>query len=309
MTKEMRIEDVARMFGTTKEDLGEECVARLAGMDLRYRSIDGTERDELILRILKRIDEGGIPASGEERQPDWERGWGENLEEFVRSGYDVEALVPKYFRKNVPVRLDGEFVLPLDPDFVLKFTRAFRCWILGKYLGTAGTVYEFGCGPGTHLAWLAGRFPGRRLVGLDWASSSQSILGTMAEKLGWPVTGRRFDFFAPDRSLRLEANSAVFTFGALEQVGDRHAAFLEYLLEQPIAVCINVECLHELYDKTRLTDYLALKYHKRKNYLEGYLEQLRLLASEDRISIERVHHQKFGNAFDDPHSYVVWRPL
>ncbi len=309
MPRELGLEDVARLFGTTKEDLGEECASRLAEMDLRYRPIVGLGRDELILRILKRIDEGDIPASGEGRQPDWERGWEENLEEFVRSGYDPEALVPKYFRKNVPVRLNGEFVLPLDPEFVLKFTRAFRSWLLGKHLGTSGTVYEFGCGPGTHLAWLAERFAGRRLVGLDWAASSQAILGAMAEKLGWPVTGRRFDFFAPDRSLRLDAGSAVYTFGALEQVGDRHAAFLEYLLEQPIAVCINVECLHELYDETRLTDYLALKYHKRKNYLEGYLGRLRLLESEGRISIERVHHQKFGNAFDDPHSYVVWRPL
>jgi SAM-dependent methyltransferase len=309
MPMELGRDDVARLFGTTSEDLGEECAARLDAMDLRYEPMAGADRDELLLRILKQIDEGGIPASGEGRQPDWEKGWAENLDEFIRSGYDPEALVPKYFRRRVPVRLGGDYVMPRDPDFVLNFTRAFRSWILGKHLGDSGTIYEFGCGPGTHLAWLAGRYPGRKLVGLDWAESSQAILATMSEKLAWPVSGRRFDFFAPDRSLRLDEDCSVYTFGALEQVGDRHAPFLDYLLEQPVKVCVNVECLHELYDPTCLSDYLARKYHRRKNYLEGYLGRLRRLEAEGRVSIEKIHHQRFGNTFDDPHSYVVWRPV
>jgi Trans-aconitate methyltransferase len=305
----LKIEDFAKLFGTSPAEVRTYCSEQLANLDLRYRILEGAERDQVLLKVLCRIDDPETPESGTDRLPDWERGWGENLDEFVQSGYDVEKLVPKYFKKNVPARFMGEYILPVDPQFVLVCTRMFRSWIFGRYLSPHDTVYEFGCGPATHLAYLAQTYPGKKLIGLDWAHPSQEIISLLAQHRGWDIEGRHFDFFDPDPTLKLEPGSAVYTFGALEQIGERHGEFLDFLLREKPAICVNVECLSEYYDESRLSDYLALRYHRRKKYLDGYLTRLRELAAQGRIEILASHHQPFGNMYDDSNSYVVWRPL
>lgn len=305
----LSIEDITQLFGALPSEVEASCGKQLSTMDLRYRTIDGVGRDNLILCILKRIEDTELPVSGEDRQPDWDAGWGENLKDFVESGYDVEKLVPKYFKKNVPVRLLGGYVLPSDPNFVLNCTRLFRAWLFQKYLPDYSTLYEFGCGPATHLAYLAETFPDKKLVGLDWARPSQEIIRLLAQHRGWNVEGHNFDFFKPDPKIHIDTNSAVYTFGALEQIGNKHEKFLQFLLREKPGICINIECISEFYDESKLTDYLALCYHKRKNYLDGYLTQLRTLEVEGKIELIAEHHQQFGNVYDDSHSYVVWKPL
>ena len=306
---ELSLDDIARLFGGPRNEIVELCSRELAQMNLRYERLRIAQRDALVLRILQRMDALDLPSAGEERQGDWENGWQENLEEFVESGHQVGALVPKYFKKNVPVRLLGDYVLPEDPDFVLNFTRLFRTWLFRRYLKDAESVYEFGCGPASHLAWLAEEFPGKKLFGFDWARPSQAIIREMAAHYGWNVSGGHFDFFAPSADLTLEPHSAVYTFGALEQVGARHEAFLQFLMRAKPAICIHVECIHEFYDDRRLSDHLALRYHKRRNYLDGFLTRIRGLESEGKAEIHAVHHQQFGNLYDDSHSLVVWHPL
>jgi hypothetical protein len=46
----------------------------------------------------------------------WEKGWGENLEAYKRSG-DIADLRPKYIRTGQPLRLNGKFVMPGDDTF------------------------------------------------------------------------------------------------------------------------------------------------------------------------------------------------
>jgi hypothetical protein len=305
---ELSISELAQLFGGTIEEVQALCEPLLSSLDLRYRPITGPERDSLILSILKRIDAADLQISGEDRRSDWEKGWGENLKEFVDSGYDLKNLVPKYFKKNVPVRLFSDYVQPADPDFVLNCTRLFRSWLFKKNLSSVDVIYEFGCGPATHLAYLANLYPGKELVGLDWASSSQKIIKLLADHRGLKITGRGFDFFHPDETIDIKKNSAILTFGALEQIGNRHDAFLDFLLQRKPALCINVECLAELYNEEILSDYMALKYHLRKNYLNGYLTKLREFETKGLIAIITAHHQQFGNIFDDSHSYAVWRP-
>ena len=51
------------------------------------------------------------------------------------------------------------------------------------------------------------------------------------------IAGRRFDFFAPDRSLVLERGSGVLTMCALEQTGDRFGPPLDYFLAESTQAC------------------------------------------------------------------------
>ena len=107
----------------------------------------------------------------------------------------------------------------------------------------------------------------------------------------------------------LGSDSGVLTFGALEQVGKDFRPFLEFLLRRKPAICVHVECIAEFYDPARLLDYLALAYHHSRNYLEGFWTALKELEEKGMLEILAAHHQRFGNIYDDSHSYVVWRPL
>ena len=308
-TEILTAEDFALLFGTNLADVTRRCGDLIRNGDFRYRIIEGPERDRLILQVLKKIFSSDLSKAGEERQPDWEEGWKENLNEFLFSKYDVGRLIPKYFKRDVPARLNLEYIMPVSPNFVFSYTHVYRTWIFLRYLSEVENIYEFGCGPAYHLAYLAQLFPDKNLFGLDWATSSQEIIRHLNQHYRWKIEGRRFDFFKPDRNLTIEPNSGILTFGALEQVGQKYEAFIDFLLKNRPTICVNVECLHELYDPDNLLSYLALQYDQKRNYLSGYLTTLRKLAAKKRIKIIKFHHHRFGNLFDDPLSYVIWKPI
>jgi hypothetical protein len=301
--------DFARLFGTNDEEVEALCGSLIEKGDFRYQRVAGEARDTLILQALEKIFAQDLAKAGTERQRDWENGWRENLNEFIASDNDLTKLIPKYFKKEVPARLNLEYVKPFSSNFVFDYTHVYRTWIFKKFLSSAEAIYEFGCGPAYHLAYLAQLFPQKKLVGLDWAHSSQEIIKVLVERYGWNIHGRKFDFFHPDPNLTLSEKSAVFTFGALEQIGEKHEAFLEFILNNRPVICVNVECLQELYDPHNLLSFLALQYHKKRNYLSGYLSKLRECEQKKKIKIMHVHYHKFCNLFDEALSYVIWKPL
>jgi len=298
----------AELFGTTACRIRETAGLLIDDSDWRFETIGGARRDAMILESLKRTQSPQLKHAGAHRAADWDDGWRENLGDFIASGYDKRTLVPKYVKAGVPVRLGRSFVQPVQEDFVYRYTRVFRAWLFREYVAPFDTVYEIGCGTGDNLVHMAEMFPDKRLRGLDWAPSSQEIVQAVAGHYGLRLVAGAFDFFNPDAQLRLADASAVLTFGALEQVGAEHGAYLDFILAQRPAVCVDVVGLGELYDETDLLDYLALLYHRRRRYLDGYLTRLRQLEAERMIEVIAVHHHRFGNPFDDPYSYVVWRP-
>lgn len=306
--QDLTADDFGLLFGTSTEEVALHCEELIQKGDFRYDIIAGKHKEQIIIQVLERIFSTDLVKAGEERQIDWEQGWKENLDEFIASGYDLNKLVPKYFKKNVPARLNLEYIMPVSPDFVFAYTHVYRHWLFRKYFRDVENIYEFGCGPAYHLAYLAQLYPDKRLFGLDWATSSQEIIKNLARHFKWKIEGHRFDFFKPQPNFSLKKNSAILTFGALEQVGGNHGPFIELLLKNRPSICVNVECLSELYDSDNLLSYLALKYHQKRNYLSGYLTTLQRLERENKIEIIKFHYHKFGNLFDDALSYVIWMP-
>lgn len=309
MNKVLTPADLAKLFGTTESDVRERCGSLLENADLAYRVLEGKERDALLLDVLHRLESLDLPSAGESRHGDWEKGWGENLDELTSRGFDPSALVPKYIRPMEPIRLYQEYCQPTGPGFVLDYYKILRSWLFKTYLSDVDAIYEFGCGPGWHLAWLAETFPEKRLFGLDWAEASVNILRSLAKHMGWKLEGRRFDFFNPDLDMTLAPNSGVFTFGALEQIDDRHGPFLNYLLDRKPAVVVHVEPFVELYDDSVLTDHLAVRYHRKRHYLNGLFSRLRELEGQGHIAIDKVCRNYCGTKFAETLSMVVWRPL
>jgi len=119
---DLSFRELASLFGTTESDIMTYCRDVMKEIDLRYRFFQENERDQIILQVIQKIYSSDLIKAGEERQPDWEQGWQENLQELVDSGYSLESLIPKYFKKNVPARLNLNYIMPISPNFVFSYT-------------------------------------------------------------------------------------------------------------------------------------------------------------------------------------------
>jgi SAM-dependent methyltransferase len=306
--QELTLDDFARLFGISVNEMPDDCRTLIAQGDFRYRKLESEERDQAPLEVLKRIDSGQFSVAGREGKTRWETGWSENFKSFMEHGHDLAQLVPKYIRPHQPLRLDQGYIVPSDPAFESQWYEVFRLWLFKTYVQDMETVYEFGCGSGFNLAALAQLYPEKRFYGLDWATASKDIVNELARTFGWNMTGLLFDFFAPDENVKIADNSAVLTIGALEQTGKDYEAFLQYLLQGRPSLCINIEPIVELYDENNLVDYAAIRFHRMRNYWEGFPNRLKELERAGRVEILKMKRSYFGSLFLEGYSQTIWRP-
>jgi hypothetical protein len=80
-------------------------------------------------------------------------------------------------------------------------------------------------------------------------------------------------------------------------------------MEKKPKICINIEPISELLDENNFFDNLSIKYFKKRNYLNGYLDFL--IDYEKRGFIEILDKRRIysGSYFIEGHSLIVWRPL
>jgi hypothetical protein len=306
---EVSIQDFARSFGTTVEDIPNECRELINKSDFRYKEIEGEERDRIILDVLKKIESDQQIIGTEERRATWERGWEENLRAFVESNYQLNKIVPKFIRPNQPIRFNKKYIMPRNPNFEHDYFLIFRAWLFTKYLKDINTIYDFGCGSGFNLVALAQMYPHKSLHGLDFVPASRELLCKIAEMYGWDLTGHLFDMVFPDADFQLVEKSAVVTSGSIEQLASRFESFLQFILKQKPALCINIEPTIELYDENNLIDFLAMKFHRKRGYTENYLTRLRELEVQGKIEILKVKRLCFGSLYMEGFSYIAWKPM
>lgn len=307
-THEVTLEDFACSFGTTVEEIPDDCRELIARNDFRYEILTGEERDKVILNVLKKIESDQQIIGAPERQTTWEKGWEENLQDFVNSGYDLNKLVPRFIRPNQAIRLDRNYIMPSNPNFELDYFSVFRLWLFRKYLKDFDSIYEFGCGSGFNLAVLARLYPEKKLYGLDFVPSAVNLVNKLGKVYGWNMTGRLFDMLRPDESFKIDDNSAIFTIGTVEQLASNFEPFLQFVLKLSPKLCLHVEPTIELYDENNLIDYLAMKFHRKRGYTENFLTRLRELEAQKRIKILKVKRPFFGSLYMEGYSYVVWQP-
>lgn len=307
--EELNTAGFADLLGVAQGDMERICGQLIRDFDFRFETVSGKAFRDTLLSVLKALDHKPLSRSGPGRREDWERGWGENLERFLASGSSLEALVPRYMTKHAVRRLSGEYIRPLAADFEVNFYTVYRHYIFRAWLAEFPRVCEFGCGTGYNLAILSQLFPDKDLVGLDWAESSVRLVEAIAQAHAPRLSGRRFDYFHPDLSLDLGADTALVTFNSLEQLGGDFGPFLDFILEKGPGICVNAEPLLELYDPDDLLDYLALRYHKKRNYLDGFVTALRDLALEGGVEILKERRVRSGDLFHEGYSLIIWRPL
>ena len=294
--------------------LSEFMQKRLESHPLSYRELSPNEYDRCILTMVQAILNPNIVTAGEHRLDDWEKGWSENYAELTtllsQGDVQVDSIVPRYFGKHEFVRLHKSIVKPLSENFEYHALCMIVDWLFDQYMRDAESIYEFGCGTGYHLMRLRNINPSAALYGLDWASASQKIISLLVDKKhATNIYGRRFDYYNPDMTFRLNKNAVVYTVASLEQVGSNHGKFIDYLLDNRPALCIHVEPIGELLDEDSLLDYLSIAYFKKRKYLSGFLTRLLELETAGKIRIVKKQRSHLGSLFIEGHSVIVWAPV
>ncbi|MCU0666056.1 MAG: class I SAM-dependent methyltransferase [Candidatus Omnitrophica bacterium] len=302
-------DDFADSLGTTSEDISRKCGHIINGVDFDYEIIDGDSRDHVILEVLMKIEADRQTIGAKERQETWNNGWGENLKDFIDSGYDLKMLVPRFIKPNKIMRYKQNYIRSVNKDFEFNYYNVFREWIFMTYFKDFRNIYEFGCGTGFNLVALSKLYPDKNLYGTDFVQSSVDLVNKIGQAHNLRLKGNIFDMINPTESFKIQENSLIFTIGSIEQLAGKFEDFLQYLLRNRPGLCVHSEPIIELYDNDNLLDYLAVKFHQKRGYTQGFLSRLQELEKEGRIEIIKVKRLFFGNLFMDGYNLLVWRIL
>ena len=310
MTKSIRVghAEFEQALGLPAGKLDARTRALLDAANIQYAAIDEAGQTRLQAEIAKQISDG-FTVVGEHRASIWRDAWAEQLEKFEQSGFDLAALNPKFVAGSAILRWQGAYVQGITESFELVFLEILRDWLFRTFLSDVDHLHEFGSGSAFNVAAYAGLFPDVPITALDWAPAAIKIAELLREKRGMKMTGRKFDFFAPDRDLVLGPQSGVLTMCALEQIGDRFGPFLDYLLANRAKRVVHVEPTLELYDPASPHDKLAIDYHTQRKYLKGLLPALRQLESDKKIHIVFQRRLRFGSRFHECFTATVWESV
>lgn len=294
--------DVKKMLNID-EDL--DSLNKVDEYNLSYNKLSGAVLERELINAIERIQQDTQIVGTPERTDTWENGWKENLREFEQK-LDIEALMPKYFRPNIPFRFKGNYIKSSNPRFEYELGNVLKQCLYELYAADVDDIYEFGCGTGYNLVQMGEMFPDKHLHGFDLTESGIRILQLLHDNKGVDVDGRTFDFTNPDQSVNLKSNSMVFTSAALEQVGENSKKFIDFLLMNEFKCCVHLEPIVELYDENNLLDYLALTFHNKRHYLRGLLPYLQQLDNNGKIVIDKVQRTHLGNFNHEGYTLIVW---
>lgn len=292
-----------------KDKLSDYVKNKIAGYKLVYSPLNKNEEEQVFIKIINTLLDPFLVYSGPHRLKQWEKGWGQNLTELQKEK-TTDSVFPHYHGKYGVNRINQNFVKGVSPNYERNMLYVIADYVFDKYLRKFENIYEFGCGTGHNLLRAREVNPSANLFGLDWAKSSQKIIKQMADaNLVKNIKGYNFDFFNPNNKIKLAPHSAIYTVAALEQTGSNYKKFLSYLLQNKPALCLHIEPIAELLDENRLIDNLSIKYFRKRNYLNGFLQYLRKLEKEKRIKIIETKRTYIGSLFIEGYSIVIWKPI
>lgn len=277
-----------------------------------YRELIDHERDEVILSIINSLEKNKFRVSGENDNTVWEKGWGEVLSTVKNStAFSSDLLLPQYFKKENISRLFGGYIVSEQQSFEYDLDQAVRCAIFSKYLLNQKRIVEIGCGTGNSQYLLSKLCPSTTaLVGADWATPSLELLQTISKNVNRPIQPVLFNMLNLEGydDLQIDSESTVLTVHTLEQLGKSYKPLLNRLLSSKPALCVHIEPIKELYNQNNLFDYLAIKYHDIRNYLDGWLTELKALEVNKKVKILEEKRIQMGNKFHDAYNLIVWQP-
>ena len=230
--------------------------------DFEFEVFDQMARDAAMLNVLKRID--GFQPVGAHRAGIWRMAWEDVATRYRESGGVPAILEPNFIGGTSITRLRGNYAQPMDPRFKLNFFRVLNAWLFWRFISPeVDVVHDFGAGSDYDMVALAGMRPDLHLHCWDWAETTLDLVRHVSVDHNLPLASGRFDFFDPATAIELEADSVVFTFCALEQVGSNLHIFIDWLVTQRPRM-VPTWTRSQIFDGENLFDYMALKYHRHR---------------------------------------------
>ena len=90
--KTLSVEDFEGAFG---EKLSPYVATQINKYSFQYAEFSSEEKESLLIKIVEALLDPTLQQSGEHRLDQWEEGWGENLELFLRNPSNVDLIIPK----------------------------------------------------------------------------------------------------------------------------------------------------------------------------------------------------------------------
>jgi len=305
------LKDLAENFGCNKKEFSKTFIDFYNSLDMTYQVLTKESRDRVILEILNKLDTDTQIIGAPERTDVWSRGWKENLDEFVATG-DLQKIVPKFIRPGMIVRYNGDFIKPNNPHFERDFVKLFQIYCYDTFIhkNCIKNVYEFGCGSSFNLMAMAELSMLSKTEiefhGSDFVESSVELCNKLGEFYNINLSGFYFDMINPNNSIKIKENSAIYTFGAIEQLKGQFEDFILFLIKNKPRICFHVEPTIENYDSSSLFDYLQIKFHAKRGYSQGLLPYLKKLEEDNHIKIIQEKRINFGSKFMEGYHLFVW---
>ncbi len=295
------------IYGVAEATLSSTTLRVIEMYDFRYRVIQNNELQTLLLSILKRIDNDSQIVGAPGRKKQWEDGWNQSLNAYKDSNFSLDSLVPKFVKKGQPLRYKQSYIFAECPNFELNFIRVLQSFICTTYFSSVKNIYEFGCGTGYNLLAISEIYPDKFYFGSDFVSSSVDLVNTIGQQKNIALKAEIFDMKMPNYNYSIRPNSAIFTFGSLEQLSGDIQAMFDYLLSSDFEICLHIEPCEELYDLNNLSDFLASKFQRKRRYTAGLLSKLKDLEKRGYIQILKVRRLFFGSLFMEGYNLFVWK--
>lgn len=253
------------------------------------------------------IQKPNAPAAGSHRINDWNSGWQENNLDFADTN-NVRSLIPRYFNKFKNIRFYNQLYKINSLDCELNMLRVLQYYVCEKYCNDTQNFYEFGCGTGHNLFAISEIVDhNKHFFGFDWSNPPREIFKNIETNFGKNFKFDNLDFFNPNYDIKILENSAVFTFAALEQVGDKHEKFIQFLIDKQPDICIHIEPIVELLNPEDELQKLSIQYIEKRNYLSNFLSHLRELEKNNIIKLIDVDRTTIGSYLIEGYSLVAWK--
>ena len=272
-------------------------------------SIEEVSKEELqqhIDHINNMIDKPNLVVAGSHRINDWNNGWNENNIEFNKSK-DYTSLIPKYFNKYKNIRYKNKLYKTNSENCELNMLRVLQLYLYEKYCKNINNIYEFGCGTGHNLFALSEIDNEKSFFGFDWSNPPKQIFENIEKFYNRKFKFNNFDFVNPNYDVNILNNSVVFTFAALEQIGEKHIEFTKFLINKNPTLCIHLEPIAEILDQNDALQDLSVRYINKRNYLSNFYTSLKQLEKENKIEILEVGRSTIGSYLIEGYSIIVWR--
>ena len=303
---------ISKKLDISEKELQDNIIKKIP--DMEYEILSGEAKNDLMFSIAKDIHEAKFRIVGDNNSTVWQKGWGEVFEKIKDlKDFNINSLKPQYVDKHNLIRIDGEYAIAKSKDLMFNYDITLRKAIFYKYLSGVKKIVEFGAGTGTTQMILTDLFKDKNveLTATDWSKPALKIINLISEKLNYNISTKILNMLDLEgwNEVSIDKNTAIITIHAMEQLGGNFNKLLDNIVKAKPKFCLHLEPMNEVYDTNDLSDYLAHKYHKKRNYLDGFYTKLKDLESKNVIKINEFKRLKFGDRYHETYNILQWEVL